>query len=296
MDVEPKTSVVCEGFSLSVRPCESGLGAEISGVDLNAGLSDAVFQAVRRAFLEYQLLIFSDQEVSPGSHVAFAKRFGPVQIHVMNQYRSVKHPELYTLTNLDEDGKPTGNHPDRGTLYWHTDASWEPLTGLATCMYATTIPTTGGETHFCDMYVAWERLPEHLKKRVEGKRALHSLHFSRTRRHGEGTMTEEQRQAVPPVDHPIVRTHPETGRKCLFLGDHAQRVLGLSVDEGRALVEEVNAAAVEVGTVHRHRWKPNQFLVWDNRCMLHRVTEYDTQGEARVIRRCTVIENEPPSA
>lgn len=279
--------------ALDVRPFGGGPGAEVPGIGLEEAASARVFPAVRRAFLEHQVLVFPGIDATPEGQVAFARRFGPVQVHVMDEYHAGSHPELYTLSNLGADGRPTGEHPDRGTLYWHTDASWARRTGLATCMYATAMPAEGGETHFCDMYTAWERLPERLREKVEGRRAVHSLPFSRTRRHGGGTMTDAQRDAAPPVDHPIVRTHPETGRRCLFLGDHAETVRGMDYAEGRALVEEVNAAAVGAGDVYRHRWRPRQFVVWDNRCLLHRATGYDCAGEARVVRRCTVIGEEP---
>jgi alpha-ketoglutarate-dependent taurine dioxygenase len=123
--------------------------------------------------------------------------------------------------------------------------------------------------------------------------AVHNLDFSRTRRHGEEPMTEAQRNARPPVDHPVVRTHPETGRKCLFLGDHAEYIVGMDYAEGRALIEELNRLAVHPDLTYPHRWSSGQLLVWDNRCLLHRATYYDPAIERRVIRRCTVLGEEP---
>jgi taurine dioxygenase len=106
-------------------------------------------------------------------------------------------------------------------------------------------------------------------------------------------MTEAQRSAVPPVDHPIVRTHPETGRKCLFLGDHAEYIVGMGYDEGRALIEELNALAVHKDLTYEHRWTPGELIVWDNRCLMHRATEYDPAVQRRVVRRCTVLGEAP---
>ena len=165
----------------------------------------------------------------------------------MNQYHADGFPELYRLSNLDEHGKPNGKHPDRGTLAWHTDGSWSRVTGQATIIYGEVVAGTGGETHFCDMYGAYDRLDAAWKARIAGLRAVHNLDFSRTRRHGEDLMTEEQRRAKPPVDHPIVRRHPETGRTCLYLGDHAEYIVGMPYDEGRALIEELNALAIHPG-------------------------------------------------
>jgi taurine dioxygenase len=229
----------------------------------------------------------------PGDQVAFARRFGEVQVHVMNQYHADGYPELYRLSNLDRNGKPSGHHPDKGTLAWHTDGSWQRVTGQATIIYGEVMPESGGETHFCDMYGAYERLSSSWKRRIDGLRAVHNLDFSRNRRHGEDPLTEAQRLAKPPVDHPIVRTHPETGRKCLFLGDHAEYVQDMPYGEGRALIEELNALAVHADLTYEHHWKARELLVWDNRCVMHRATPYDAASEGRVIRRCTVLGETP---
>jgi len=274
---------------MRLRPLTANLGAEVFGVELSAGVDDALFRALYDAFLRYQVLLFPPRELPPGDQVAFARRFGEVQVHVMNQYHADGYPELYRLSNLDRNGKPSGHHPDRGTLAWHSDGSWQRVTGQATIIYGEVMPQSGGQTHFCDMYGAYERLSASWKTRVAGLRAVHSLDFSRNRRHGEDPLTEAQRLAKPPVDHPIVRTHPETGRKCLFLGDHAEYILGLPYDEGRGLIEELNALAVHADLTYEHCWKARELLVWDNRCVMHRATAYDAANEGRVIRRCTVL-------
>jgi len=155
------------------------------------------------------------------------------------------------------------------------------------------MPETGGETHFCDMYGAYERLSDAWKARIAGLRAVHNLDFSRTRRHGEDLMTEEQKRAKPPVDQPIVRTHPETGRKCLYLGDHAEYIVGMPYDEGRDIIEQLNAMAPHPDLTYEHRWKAGELIVWDNRCLMHRATGYDPATQGRVIRRCTVLGEVP---
>ena len=279
--------------TLSARPLTPKLGAEISGVTLADGVSDEVFRTIYDAFLRYQVLLFPPQDVPPGQQVAFARHFGEVQIHVMNQYHADGYPELYRLSNLDADGNPTGHHPDKGTLAWHTDGSWQRVTGQATIIYGEIVPEIGGETHFCDMYGAYERLDAEWKARIANLRAVHNLDFSRTRRHGEDPMTEEQKRAKPPVDHPVVRTHPETGRKCLYLGDHAEYILGMPYDEGRALIEELNALAVHRDLTYEHHWRAGELLVWDNRCVMHRATAYDPATQRRVVRRCTVLGEVP---
>ena len=278
---------------ITVRPLTASLGAEISGVKLAEAISDEVFDAIYQAYLRYQVLLFPPQELPPGRQVEFARQFGEVQIHVMNQYHADGFPELYRLSNLDEQGQPNGKHPDKGTLYWHTDGSWRRVTGQATIIYGEVVPKVGGETHFCDMYGAYERLDPAWKARIASLRAMHNLDFSRTRRHGEDPMTEAQRLETPPVDHPIVRTHPETGRKCLYLGDHAESIVGMPYAEGRALIEELNALAVHPDLTYEHRWTPKELIVWDNRCVMHRATPYDPLTQGRVVRRCTVLGEVP---
>lgn len=278
------------------RPLTPTLGVEVLGVSVAGGVSDALFAGIWQAFLQHQVLLFPPQDLPPADQVRFGRQFGEVQIHVMNQYHADGHPELYRLSNLDENGQPSGKHPDKGTLAWHTDGSWSRRTGQATVIYGEVVPASGGETHFADMYRAYERLSPAWKARIAGLRAVHNLDFSRTRRHGEDLMTEEQRRAKPPVDQPIVRRHPDTGRPCLYLGDHAEYIVGLPYDEGRAMIEELNALAIHPDTVYEHRWTPGQLLLWDNRCTLHRATAFDTATQPRVVRRCTVLGEVPQAA
>jgi len=278
---------------LRIQPLTPALGAALPEVDLSAGIDQAAFDAVYHALLRYQVLLFGPLDLPPGRQVEFARRFGEVQVHVMNQYHADAHPELYRLSNLDERGEPNGKHPDKGTLAWHTDGSWQRRTGQVTIIYGEVVPEQGGETHFCDMYGAYERLSPVWKERIAGLRAVHNLDFSRTRRHGDQPMTAEQRAAVPPVDQPIVRTHPDTGRKCLYLGDHAEYIQGMDYDAGRALIDELNTLAVHPDLTYEHRWVPGQLIVWDNRCVMHRATEYNPATQRRVVRRCTVVGEVP---
>jgi taurine dioxygenase len=278
--------------ALRLRPLEGGLGAEVLGLQV-AAIDDAVFPAIHAAFLAHQLLLFRGQDLPQGAQVAFARRFGTVQVHVMDQYHASAFPELYTLSNLDAEGRPSGAHPDRGTMAWHTDGSWQRVTGLATMLYAERIPASGGGTGFADMYAAYDALDPEEQMLLAGLRATHNLNFSRNRRHGEAPMTQAQRDKVPPVDHPIVRTHPETGRKCLFLGDHAETILGMGYDEGRDFIETLNERIVALARIYTHRWRQGDVMVWDNRCLLHKAESYDTAREARVVRRCTVLGEAP---
>jgi taurine dioxygenase len=293
MQSPARTPAATNHAPFDARPLTPALGAEISGLDLSRAVPADVFDALYAAFLRYQVLVFPPAELPPAAQVAFARQFGEVQVHVMSLYHADGFPELYRLSNLDPQGRPNGKHPDKGTLVWHTDGSWRRVTGQATIIYGEVVAGIGGETHFCDMYGAWERLDAGWKERIAGLRAVHNLDFSRTRRHGSDLMTEAQRREAPPVDHPIVRVHPDTGRTCLYLGDHAESIVGMPYDEGRALIEELNALAVHPDLSYQHRWRPHELIVWDNRCLMHRATPYDPFTEGRVVRRCTVLGETP---
>ena len=281
-------------WPFELRPLGPALGAEILGIDLDQAARPEIFPAVYAAWLRYQVLVFRGHEVSPAAQVAFAAKFGEVQVHVMNQYHGAAgHPELYVLSNLDDRGKPSGRHPDKGTLVWHSDGSWSARTGHSTFIYAEQASKAGGETQFCDMYGAYENLSAEWKDRVAALRVFHNLDFSRTRRHGHQPLSPQQKDAVPPVAWPVVRTHPETGRKVVFLGDHAEYVEGMDYDAGRALIEEMNRMFTPDHLVYRHSYTRGDFVFWDNRCTMHRATPFDTANDTRVMRRCTVLVDQP---
>ncbi len=282
-------------WPFKVTPLHALLGCEISGITLAQAVAPAIFAKVYEAFLDYKLILFRDVDLPPALQVAFAKNFGEVNIHVLSQYHGYGHPEIYMLSNLDKDGNPSGKHPDRGTLYWHTDGSWKARTGQATMMYSEVVPPPGdgGQTQFADMVAGYELLPADIKAKIDGKRAIHNFTFSRKRRHGEDPLTAKQSAQVPPVLHPIVRIHPETGLKAIFLGDHAESIEGMPYDEGRALIEELNVLCTPPENVYSHTWQPRECMVWDNRSTLHRATGFDEARFKRVMRRCTITGDAP---
>ena len=291
---QPKSPHQARDWPFEVRPLHPVLGCEIIGVTLAQAVSPALFAKVYEAFLDYQLILFRDLDLPPATQVAFARDFGEVQVHVLSQYHGYKeHPEIYTLSNLDKDGNPSGKHPDKGTLYWHTDGSWRERTGQATMMYSEIVLEVGGETEFADTYSAYDSLPAAIKAKIEGRSAVHNFDFSRTRRHGEDPLTAEQKAKVPPIAHPIVRTHPDTGRKAIFLGDHAEWIEDMDYETGRALIEQLNVMITPPARVYTHRWSPRECIVWDNRCTLHRATGFDEARHKRVMRRCTILGDRP---
>ena len=284
-------------WPFEVTPLHPQFGCEIKGVTLEDAVSDSVFPMIYDAFLRYQLILFRDVDLPPATQVALARRFGEVQVHVMNQYHGyADHPEIYVLSNLDEKGQPNGKHPDKGTLFWHTDGSWRPTPGLATMMYSERVPEAGGHTEFASTYEAYDRLSPEMKARLDGLNAIHNLDFSRTRRHGEDPMTEEQKRKVPPVPHPVIRRHPETDRPALFLGDHAETIEGMDYQEGRNLIEHLMSTSITDDMIYSHKWQPRECAIWDNRCTLHRATGFDTTKHIRVMRRCTTLGQLPSAA
>ena len=149
------------------------------------------------------MLVFREQDMSPADHIRVARRFGEVQIHVMNQYHADSYPELYLLSNLDSDGSPNGRHPDQGTLAWHTDGSWQRITGQATMIYSIEIPAHGGQTEICDMYGAYDELDRKTRDYYETIRVIHSLNYSRLKNHAHEPLTETQKRAVRSILSPM---------------------------------------------------------------------------------------------
>lgn len=280
-------------MAVEIRPLNPYFGAEIVGLDISQGVDDEAFQHIWDTFNEYGLFLIRGQGLSVDHQVQMGRRFGEVQIHVMNQYLIDGHQEVYYLSNLDKDGNPNGKHPDRGTMHWHTDGSWRDRPGQATIMVAEILPKTGGETHFCCTEAAYQALERSIKAEIDGLRVTHNLAFSRLRRHGEDPMTDAQKAEAPPVSHPMVRTHPVTGRKSIFLGDHAESIDGMDYELSRKRIDELNALLVKPEFVYAHKYQPGDIVGWDNRRMLHISTPYDTAKEKRVMRRTTILGDVP---
>ncbi len=278
---------------LDIAPISPVMGAEVHGIDLAAPMDGDTFAAIRAAFNRHMLLRFPAQKLDEAALVSFSRRFGELQIHVLDEYRHPRFPEIYVLSNVDRTtGKTTGRHPDLGTLVWHSDLSFQRRPALATILYGIEVPKTGGETLFADLGAAYEALDDATKRRIAGLRAIHDLDYSRQRA-GAPPMTAAQRAEAPPVDHPLVRTHPETGRKGLYISHHISRIDGLAEAESRALLSELMAHATSERFVYANRWQSGDVVMWDNRSTMHRATEYDAAGERRVIHR-TVVKGDVP--
>jgi taurine dioxygenase len=277
---------------LELRRLTSVFGAEVAGLDLSQPLAPAIAAELRALFDEHLVLLFRGQHLSPEAHIAFSRLFGTLEIHVLDQYHAAQHPELFVLSNVGPDGQPNRVHPDRGTLVWHTDASFQRCPAYATILYAEAVPSAGGHTLFADTLSAFEALSDADRDRFSAMRVIHDLSVSREKA-GYGPLPPDQRVKAPPVEHPLVRTHPPTSRRGLYLGSHGQRIVGLAEYESAGLIERLMAHTTEPRFVYDHAWRPGDLLMWDNRAVLHRATEYDTAVEPRIVRR-TVVKGDQP--
>ena len=267
-------------------------GVEALDVDASRALDAATVAALRSAFDRHRVLVLRGQRLSPQAHIAFSRHFGELEIHVLDEYHKDRHPEIFELSNIGPDGKPNAVHPDRGTLFWHTDASWQLKPALATLLYAEQAPAEGGHTLFADMIGAHEALGAAERERFAGLRVLHDLNVSRLKA-GYPEMTPAQREKRPPVEQPLVRVHPPSGRRAIFLGSHGQAIVGLPDLESRGLIERIMNHCTEPRFVHEHVWRAGDLVMWDNRATVHRGTEYDTATEPRVVRRTVVMGDAP---
>ena len=258
--------------TFEVRPLAGNVGAEIIGLDLTRPLNDADFARVHRAHLDYHVVIFRDQRITPAQQIEFSRRFGVLQIHVLKQFLLAGHPEILIVSNIVEDGQPVGLG-DAGK-YWHSDLSYKELPSLGSMLHAQELPSEGGDTLFADMHQAWDTLPEPLRQVVQGRSAVHSY----TARYSEGKnaaswrpkLTPEQLAQVVTVTHPIVRTHPENGRKALFVSEgFTTHIVGLPEDESRDVLAQIHAHSVRPENVYRHNWQPHDMVFWDNRSLIH---------------------------
>lgn len=275
--------------TFGVRPLGTAFAAEIVGLNLAEALSDEAFRALYQTFVEHKVLVFRDQNFDDDAHSRFARRWGKLQVHVLNQYHKTTNPEIIYLSNLDREGKPKGEHPDPGAAIWHTDGSWARERALATMLYGMVLPKTGGDTLFADMVEAYDGLASKMKQKLEGLVAVHDLDYSRSQTMAKQQMTDEQKRAAPPVEHAVIRVHPDTGRKAIYLGQHASHIVGMPIDEGRALIREINEHATQPHYVYVHRWQPHDFVMWDNRQVMHKATDFDWINDVRTMRRTTTV-------
>jgi alpha-ketoglutarate-dependent taurine dioxygenase len=273
--------------TFSVQPLSPALGAEIVGVDLSRPMDGATFALILDAWHAHLVLLFRDQHLSEEDEVAFAQRFGePAKIHTKQFVRG--HPAVMLISNIREDGKPIGALPD-GEMHFHSDQCHQEKPAKASMLYAIEVPRQGGNTLFANAYRAYETLPDDIKRRIAGRRALNAYDYdsAATKR---GTRLAD---GVPRCSHPVVRTHPETGRKALYVNRlMTVAIEGLPQDESDALLETLFAHQEQRQFVYEHVWRPGDLVMWDNRCTLHARTDF-SPDERRLMRRVTILGEKP---
>ncbi|ARP89515.1 taurine dioxygenase [Bordetella genomosp. 9] len=274
MSAIPKTARAdhAPASPIQIRPLPGPLGAEVLGLDLSLPLSDADFRRIHRAHLDHHVLIFRDQRITPQQQVDFSRRFGPLQIHVLRNFQLPGHPEVLVVSNIKENGQPIGLG-DAGA-FWHSDLSYKEKPSMGSLLHAQELPAEGGDTLFANQHAAYEGLPQALKHALDGKRAEHSYLAKyeelRARSPWRPPLTQKQIEEVRPVVHPVVRTHPETGRKALFVNEHfTTRILDIPEDESRDLLAELFKLSVQPQYLYTHVWQPGDMVFWDNRSVMH---------------------------
>jgi alpha-ketoglutarate-dependent taurine dioxygenase len=267
---------------MQILPLDASLGATVTGVRL-AELEADEWTGLERAFADHAVLVFPDQHLDADQQVAFAKRFGSIEV-LFEGYDAVP------ITTVDQHGRVMA--PDspimqvvRGNQGWHTDSSYMPVSAKASVLSAQVVPTVGGETEWADMRAAYDALDDATRERVAGLSAFHSIAYSQHKAGFDTTFgygLDQPRQL-----RPLVKVHPVTGRPALFIGRHAHDIPGLDHAESEALLDRLLADACRPPRVYRHAWAPGDVVVWDNRCVLHRACEWDLD-QARVMRHTRV--------
>ena len=273
---------------MKIQLSNATLGATITEVRLHE-LGDREWQAVEDALHRHAVLVFAAANLDERQHLAFSRRFGPLERTLSQR---TEQPEISLVSNVAKDGAVA--KPDdtlglflQGNRYWHTDSSFKKVSAKISLLRAVTVPESGGDTEWADMRAAWDALDAATQKRLDGLVAEHSYAWSQGKIGGLNLLSEREQQALPPVRHPLVRTHPATGRRNLYLGRHIRRILGMDEDASQALLRSLTEDACQPPRLFRHRWRAGDLVAWDNRCVLHRGHPWPFD-QPRVMKRTTV--------
>jgi len=289
-------------MSISITRLHPLFAAEMTGIDVAGGVDAATQRAIQDAMDEHAVLVLPNQGLDDERQIAFAQRYGPLEVAPQVQGKPpivpdagrIRHRNIFDVSNLDENGRILpADDPRRayglGNQLWHTDSSFRQKSATWSLLHARIIPPDGGHTDFADTRAAYDALPQATKDKIEDLVAEHSVWHSRAQRGGY-TPTEEERKARPPAQHRVVRRHPGSGRKALYIASHASHILGWPVEDGRALLRELLDFATQPRFVYSHVWRPADLVIWDNRCTLHRATPFQSTQHIRDLRRTTVID------
>ena len=290
---------------LTITRLGKHLGARITGVDLSQPLDDSTFARISKAFFDNEVVVFPQQRLTPEQHVAFTRRFGTLEQHVRKEARLAEHPEIFILSNiLDDSGKAIGAQ-DAGR-FWHSDLSYKREPSLLSALYAVTIPVRDGkplgDTRFASTTAAYDALPGTMKQHLQDLKNIHSYRDYRLKNYAaqqedlrrgirtvqEHAPTPEQLASVPDMATPVVRTHPVTGRKGLFVSEgHTSHMADMPREEGDALLRQLYAHITQPEFVYTHSWAPGDLLMWDNIAVQHKAT-FDYDPLPRLLYRTTV--------
>jgi taurine dioxygenase len=278
---------------LTLAPLSDAGAAEIGGLDLARPLPAGAAAAIRQALRDWPVLVFRGQSLTKDRQAAFSKQFGDLEGHIGKLSDGSTFPLVHTLTNRDAAGNVINLDVAKLNWFWHTDKSYHAAPSFVTILHALEVPPEGGETQFSNARLAWAALPPAMQARIEGLQAVHDWVASRINS-GTSPATEEQKHERPPVTHPLVRTHPETGEKSLYLGVHVSHIAGLPADESKALLAELTAHIGDPRFLYTHRWRVGDVVMWDNRCLHHRALDtYDMAAHPRVLNRTVVVGARP---
>lgn len=280
---------------LSIQPFDAVLGAEVRGLNLAEPLAEETFAALERAYNDYSLLLFRDQQLTPEQHIAFSRRFGRLEFHVLDQWCHPEHKELLVVSNIKDGDRHVGIY--NAGRYWHTDLSYMQAPSRGSLLYAIEIPfangRASGDTLFASSAAAYEALTQETRDRIANLRATFSLAHQRARLHAQGdagaVLTDEQLAKTPLATHNIVQRHPVTGRTGLFINEgHAIEILDLPADESAALLHELCEHCTRPEFVYRHRWAVGDLLMWDNLATQHlAIFDYELP-QRRYLHRTTL--------
>jgi taurine dioxygenase len=278
---------------MTVIPSGAALGAEIQNVELRH-LSDPDFNEIHRTWLDHLVILFRGQQLALDDLIAFSRRFGELDWAPVQETgrRFVEgHPEIYVVSNVIENGAPIGSL-GAGEAVWHTDMSYLENPPKASMLYALEIPPAEGDTHFCNMYLAYESLPDALRRRASSLTLKHDATYNSGGYVRQGLAPTDDPVSSPGVYHPLVTTHPETGRRALYLGRRRNAYLGgLPRAESEALLDELWSYAARADIAWCNQWRPGDVVLWDNRCTMHRRDPFDPNSR-RILYR-TQIKSAP---
>jgi taurine dioxygenase len=277
---------------IAFKPLSPLFGVETADIDLSAGLSDATFREIERAFYDNQVLALRGQRISAAQFVDFARRLGPPQPHVIDQFHHPEDPNILILSNVKKDGKPTGLQ-DAGS-YFHTDYSYLQVPARATTLYSRVVPKVGGDTLFANQIAAYDDLPEAMKRRIDPLIAIHHYgnrnDLDESSRTVASVLSDEQKAKMPVITHRVARPHPVTGRKALYaVSGSSFGIVGMPDDEARDLLDELAAHATQPRYQLRFKYGVGDIVVWDNAALLHSATLIDP-SDPRTLWRITVLE------